>query len=76
MAFSTAVSVIAIYEVLAVRADDRLDASLRQEVDEFRQLAVAGRSIPMTGEPFGERARPDLRGLQVAQRRRRAARWS
>ena len=42
MAFSTAVSVIAIYEVLAVRADDRLDASLRQEVDEFRRSPSQG----------------------------------
>lgn len=39
MAFSTVVSVVAIYEVLVVRADDRLDESLRQEVEEFRQLA-------------------------------------
>jgi hypothetical protein len=33
MGFSTAVSVIAIYEVLVVRADDRLDESLQQEVE-------------------------------------------
>ena len=40
MAFSTVVSVIAIYEVLIVRADDRLDASLRQEVEELSEGAV------------------------------------
>ena len=52
MVFSTAVSVIAIYEVLSVRADDRLDASLRQEVEEFRNLATDGLD-PATGDPFG-----------------------
>ncbi|MDA0170761.1 ATP-binding protein [Solirubrobacter taibaiensis] len=52
MAFSTVVSVIAIYEVLVVRADDRLDASLRQEVEEFRQLA-SGRD-PDDGRAFGD----------------------
>ena len=39
MAFSTVVSVVAIYELLLVRTGDRVNASLRQEVDEFRQLA-------------------------------------
>lgn len=54
MAFSTLVSVIAIYEVLTVRAGDRVDAALRQEVEEFRQLATEGQD-PDTGEPFGDR---------------------
>jgi two-component system, OmpR family, sensor kinase len=36
MTFSTVVSVIAIYELLIVRVDDRLEASLRQEVDRPR----------------------------------------
>jgi len=52
MVFSTAVSVIAIYEVLTVRADDRLDAALDQEIDEFRRLATG--IDPDTTEPFGE----------------------
>ena len=51
MAFSTVVSVIAIYEVLVVRADDRLDAALQQEVEEFRRLASG--IDPDTGKPFG-----------------------
>ena len=50
MAFSTVVSVIAIYEVLVVRADDRLDAALQQEVEEFRQLASG--INPANGTPF------------------------
>lgn len=52
MAFSTTVSVIAIYEVLVVRADDRLDEALQQEVEEFRQLASG--TNPETGEPFDD----------------------
>lgn len=52
MAFSTVVSVVAIYEVLVVRADDRLDESLQQEVEEFRQLASG--TNPDTGEPFDD----------------------
>ncbi|MDA0181115.1 ATP-binding protein [Solirubrobacter phytolaccae] len=52
MAFSTTVSVIAIYEVLVVRADDRLDESLQQEVEEFRQLASG--INPETGKAFGD----------------------
>jgi signal transduction histidine kinase len=57
MAFSTAVSVIAIYEVLVVRADDRLDAALQQEVEEFRSLASG--DDPDTGRPFG----PNLQAI-------------
>jgi two-component system, OmpR family, sensor kinase len=52
MSFSTALSVVAIYELLIVRTSDRVNASLRQEVGEFRQLA---RGIdPQTGRPFGD----------------------
>jgi signal transduction histidine kinase len=57
MAFSTVVSVVAIYEVLVVRADDRLDASLQQEVEELRRLAVG--IDPTTGKAFGD----DLKGI-------------
>jgi signal transduction histidine kinase len=57
MTFSTVVSVIAIYELLIVRVDDRLEASLRQEVEEFRQLAQG--IDPADGEPFGD----DLEGI-------------
>jgi signal transduction histidine kinase len=52
MAFSTAVSVIGIYELLLVRTSERVNASLRQEVEEFRQLAL-GRD-PSSGRPFGD----------------------
>jgi two-component system, OmpR family, sensor kinase len=57
MAFSTVVSVVAIYEVLVVRADDRLDAALQQEVEEFRKLAQG--IDPNTGDAFGD----DLQGI-------------
>lgn len=50
MAFSTVVSVVAIYEVLVVRADDRLDESLQQEVEEFRRLAAG--IDPSDQQPF------------------------
>jgi two-component system OmpR family sensor kinase len=50
LAFSTALSVLAIRELLLVRTGDRVDAALTQEVDEFRTL-VRG-SDPETGEPF------------------------
>src|SRR5688572_18289875 len=57
MVFSTIVSVIGIYEVLLVRTSDRVNASLRQEVDEFRQLS---RGVdPSSGRPFGD----DLEGI-------------
>ncbi len=68
MVFSTAVSVIAIYEVLTVRADDRLDAALDQEIDEFRRLAAG--IDPEYDAAVRRERRPDLRGLQVAQRAR------
>jgi signal transduction histidine kinase len=57
LACSTAVSVVAIYELLLVRTSDRVNASLRQEVEEFRQLADG--IDPTTGRPFGG----DLEGI-------------
>src|SRR5688572_21465404 len=52
LAASTAVSVVAIRELLLVRTSDRVNASLRQEVEEFRQLA---RGVdPRTSQPFGD----------------------
>jgi signal transduction histidine kinase len=51
LAFSTALSVLAIRQLLLVRTSDRVDAALTQEVEEFRRL-VRG-SNPETGEPFG-----------------------
>ena len=57
IAFSTVVSVVGIYELLLVRTSDRVNASLQQEVDEFRQLS---RGVdPQTGRPFGD----DLEGI-------------
>jgi signal transduction histidine kinase len=64
MAFSTLVSGIAIYELLTVRAEDRLDASLNQEVEEFRQLSQG--IDPLDGEPFGD----DLAGIFALYRER------
>jgi signal transduction histidine kinase len=64
LAASTAVSVIGIRELLLVRTSDRVNASLRQEVDEFRQLA---RGVnPTTSEPFGD----DLEGIFSVYRER------
>jgi two-component system OmpR family sensor kinase len=51
LAFSTLLSVLAIRELLVVRTSDRVDAALRQEVEEFRQLATG--VDPRTGRPFG-----------------------
>ena len=48
---SAVISVVAIDRILGARAGDRVDAALRQEVDEFRRLA-AGRD-PANGRPFG-----------------------
>lgn len=50
LAFSTALSVLAIRQLLLGRTSDRVDAALTQEVEEFRAL-VRG-SNPETGEPF------------------------
>jgi signal transduction histidine kinase len=52
LAFSTAISVIALRELLIARVGDRVDSSLEQEVREFRRLADVGRD-PRTGRPFG-----------------------
>jgi two-component system, OmpR family, sensor kinase len=49
---STLVSTVALREILQARADERLERSLDQEVEEFRRLAREGRN-PLTGEPFG-----------------------
>ena len=52
LAASTVVSVVGIRELLLVRTSDRVNASLRQEVDEFRRLA---RGVdPSTSRPFGD----------------------
>ena len=70
LAFSTALSVFAIRQVLLVRTGDRVDAALSQEVEEFRTL-VRG-SDPDTGEPFaGDLAAisPDLSAPQRPGRR-------
>ena len=50
LAFSTLLSVLAIRQLLLVRTADRVDASLTQEVEEFRTL-VRGND-PQTGRPF------------------------
>lgn len=44
-------STLIVRQVLLVRLDDRIEADLTQEVQEFRRLA--GGSDPRTGEPFG-----------------------
>jgi signal transduction histidine kinase len=55
LAFSTVLSVLAIRQLLLVRTGDRVDAALRQEVDEFRTL-VQGNN-PADGTPFNGRLR-------------------
>ncbi len=55
LAFSTLLSVLAIRQLLLARTADRVDASLTQEVNEFRQL-VGGRN-PADGTPFRGRLR-------------------
>src|ERR671916_1300616 len=50
LAFSTLLSVLAIRQLLLVRTDNRVDAALTQEVEEFRRL-VRGNN-PETGVPF------------------------
>ncbi|HWC27068.1 MAG TPA: ATP-binding protein [Solirubrobacteraceae bacterium] len=52
LAASTIASTIALREILQARADERVERSLEQEVEEFRRLAREGRN-PLTGEPFG-----------------------
>ncbi len=55
LAFSTLLSALAIRQLLLARTADRVDASLTQEVDEFRQI-VGGRN-PADGTPFRGRLR-------------------
>ena len=55
LVFSTLLSVLAIRQLLLGRTADRVDASLTQEVDEFREL-VGGRN-PADGTPFRGRLR-------------------
>jgi HAMP domain-containing protein len=55
LAFSTLLSVLAIRQLLLVRTADRVDASLTQEVDEFRTL-VQGNN-PADGTPIRGRLR-------------------
>jgi two-component system OmpR family sensor kinase len=57
LAFSTALSVLAIRQLLLARSTARVDAALVQEVEEFGTL-VRGRN-PRTGRPF----RSDLRAI-------------
>lgn len=52
LALGALVSVLVIRELLIVRLEDRIDAQLTQEVQEFRQLADEGVD-PISGEPFG-----------------------
>ena len=55
LACSAVVSVVAIRQLLLARVDDRVDAALTQEVEEFRTL-VAGNN-PADGTPFNGRLR-------------------
>ena len=52
LAASTVASAVALREILQVRASERVERSLEQEVQEFRTLARSGRN-PLTGRPFG-----------------------
>lgn len=53
---STAVSTVLLREILGTRVGDRVDASLVQEVDEFRRLAADGID-PRTGRRLGRDVR-------------------
>jgi signal transduction histidine kinase len=53
LGFSSMLSVFAIRQLLQVRTANRVDAEVRQEVEEFRRV-VSGRN-PATGVPFGDR---------------------
>ena len=57
LAMSSVASVLVVRQVLRARLDERISATLSQEVDEF-DLLVTG-SDPETGEPFGS----DLRRI-------------
>ncbi|MCP9491421.1 MAG: HAMP domain-containing histidine kinase [Solirubrobacteraceae bacterium MAG38_C4-C5] len=52
LASSTVVSTLALRQLLLARVNERVDASLLQEVQEFQILASRGRD-PQTAEPFG-----------------------
>jgi len=66
LAFSSLLSLLAIRQLLVARTTDRVDATLEQEVEEFRRV-VRGRD-PATGEPFGG----DLAGIFATYFRRNA----
>lgn len=51
LAGSTVLSTLALRQILLVRADERTDRSLAQEVEEFRRLVADGRD-PRDGRPF------------------------
>lgn len=52
LAFSTVISTLALRQLLLARVNERVDASLLQEVQELEILASRGRD-PQTAEPFG-----------------------
>lgn len=52
MAFSTALSILAIRQVLLVRLEGQIEKSLVQEIKEFQRV-INGRN-PATGKPFGD----------------------
>ena len=52
LAGSTLLSTLALRQILLVRADERVDRALGQEVEEFRTLVADGRD-PRDGRPFG-----------------------
>ena len=52
MSLSSLVSVLAVRQILVARLEERVQQSLQQEIEEFRQLRN-GRD-PNTGEPFGD----------------------
>ncbi|MDW5592841.1 HAMP domain-containing sensor histidine kinase [Conexibacter stalactiti] len=51
LSFSTVLSTLALRQILLVRADERTDRTLSQEVEEFRRLVADGRD-PRDGRPF------------------------
>lgn len=52
MSISTLVSVLAVRQILLANLEERVQQSLQQEVDEFRQLRNG--NDPETGQPFGD----------------------